>query len=229
MSKRSASLPSFKNPPISEVSIGLRFEPLQQLRIPHFGSLWQRVKDQYPVVEHATPLVTDLNVIVEISTGAPLPRVWRLCTLLKLGPRCKITQDRPVTAKSPLTSRASLPSALSSSRAVAAECLRTSAQCRPCSAWDDPLVCVWSCRRDYAVAKRKSIPLNSISDTERWLEEMLYFSQDRHLLPDETSKAILAELNRCGLLSPKTHSIQLRCGEDLIRDLEKSLDQIPNH
>lgn len=76
MSKRSASLPSFKNPPISEVSIGLRFEPLQQLRIPHFGSLWQRVKDQYPVVEHATPLVTDLNVIVEISTGAPLPRVW---------------------------------------------------------------------------------------------------------------------------------------------------------
>lgn len=74
--KRASGLPSFKHPPVSEVSVGLRFKPLQQLRIPHIGSLWQRFRDQYPIVEHATPLATDSNILIDASTGAPLPRIW---------------------------------------------------------------------------------------------------------------------------------------------------------
>lgn len=65
--------PSYKNPPLNEVSIGLQFEPLAQLKIPHFGLFWERIREQYPIVEHAPPIVGKEQ---ESSEWFPLPRVW---------------------------------------------------------------------------------------------------------------------------------------------------------
>lgn len=75
-SPASAALPSFRQPPINEVVCGFRYEPLQALKVPHIGCLWERFRSEYPETQHATPLATDTNILVDASTGAPLPRVW---------------------------------------------------------------------------------------------------------------------------------------------------------
>jgi uncharacterized protein (TIGR04255 family) len=69
--------PSFKSPPLNEVSIGIQFEPLERLRIPHYGSLWERLRKDYPTIEHAAPIVNkDNSYNLDSNTGLPLPRVW---------------------------------------------------------------------------------------------------------------------------------------------------------
>lgn len=69
--------PSFKFPPLNEVSVGIQFEPLDRLRIPHFGSFWERVRNDFPLVEHASPIVNrDTGFLSDPDTGLPLPRVW---------------------------------------------------------------------------------------------------------------------------------------------------------
>lgn len=65
--------PSYKNPPLNEVSIGLQFQPLERLKIPHFGLFWERIQKHFPVVEHAPPIVGKSQ---ESSEWFPLPRVW---------------------------------------------------------------------------------------------------------------------------------------------------------
>lgn len=65
--------PSYTNAPLNEVSIGVQFEPLSQLKIPHFGLFWERIRAQYPNVEHAPPIVGREQ---EPSEWFPLPRVW---------------------------------------------------------------------------------------------------------------------------------------------------------
>ena len=68
---------SFRKPPVEEVVCDVRFEPLADLRLTHFGLLWQRFRDSYPKVEHAPPLITDLgDMHIDPATGGPLPRVW---------------------------------------------------------------------------------------------------------------------------------------------------------
>jgi len=49
---------------------------LQELLIPHIGLLWERFRDEYPVVQHATPIGNEASILIDASTGAPLPRVW---------------------------------------------------------------------------------------------------------------------------------------------------------
>jgi uncharacterized protein (TIGR04255 family) len=59
------------------VSIGIQFEPLERLRIPHYGSLWERLRKDYPTIEHAAPIVNkDNSYNLDSNTGLPLPRVW---------------------------------------------------------------------------------------------------------------------------------------------------------
>lgn len=65
--------PSYKSPPLNEVSIGLQFQPLERLKIPHFGLFWDLIRQNFPVVEHAPPI---LNKQQEPSDWFPLPRVW---------------------------------------------------------------------------------------------------------------------------------------------------------
>ncbi|MDP3496720.1 MAG: TIGR04255 family protein [Candidatus Nitrotoga sp.] len=64
--------PSYKSPPLSEVSIGLQFQPLERLKIPHFGLFWNLIRKDFPVVEHASPILAQS----ETFNAMPLPRVW---------------------------------------------------------------------------------------------------------------------------------------------------------
>lgn len=69
-------LPSYKQPPVDEVVCGFRFEPLPQLKVPHIGLLWEKFRQEYPVLQHAIPIVTGTSLPVDETTGVPLPRIW---------------------------------------------------------------------------------------------------------------------------------------------------------
>lgn len=69
--------PKFDRPPLNEVAIGVVFEPIRALLIPHYGVLWQQFKDEYTAVEHAPALAGRDGVpVTDTATGLPLPRVW---------------------------------------------------------------------------------------------------------------------------------------------------------
>jgi len=68
--------PSFRKPPIDEVVCGARFESLGDFKLPYYGSLWEKFRSEYPVIQHAAPLMASGTLTVDVSTGAPLPRVW---------------------------------------------------------------------------------------------------------------------------------------------------------
>jgi len=70
-------LPIYKKPPVNEVVCGLRFNTPDKLRIPHIGLLWNKFRSSYPLIQHAPPLAsTQGNVVIDRSSGTPLPRVW---------------------------------------------------------------------------------------------------------------------------------------------------------
>ena len=72
----SIPFPSYKKPPVDEVVCGFRFEPLSQLKVPHIGLLWERFRAEFPIVQHAAPISNDASILVDETTGIPLPRVW---------------------------------------------------------------------------------------------------------------------------------------------------------
>jgi len=70
-------LPSYKNPPVEEVACGCVFEPLEQLKLPHIGLLWQQFRKDLPTVEHAPPIPTDTgDFVADRATSLPWPRTW---------------------------------------------------------------------------------------------------------------------------------------------------------
>ena len=50
------SLPAFDRPPVTEVAIGVQFGTIQELRQPHFGLFWSRIRADYPQVQDQPPL-----------------------------------------------------------------------------------------------------------------------------------------------------------------------------
>ena len=74
-------LPSYKNPPVNEVVCGMRFRPTAKLRIPHVGLLWDKLRADYPILQHAPTISsTKGEILVDKVTGLPLPRVWFIST-----------------------------------------------------------------------------------------------------------------------------------------------------
>lgn len=70
---------AFERPPINEVVVGCTFQPLQRLLVPHFGSLWDLVRSEYPLCQHGVPVADDDGgVVLDLESKAPLPRVWLL-------------------------------------------------------------------------------------------------------------------------------------------------------
>ncbi|MDI2593104.1 TIGR04255 family protein [Pseudomonas sp. 681] len=70
-------LPSFKKPPINEVVFGCQFEQLREIKVTHFGELWSRLKNDFPKVEHALPIINFEGVVPEDrQTGLPFIRTW---------------------------------------------------------------------------------------------------------------------------------------------------------
>lgn len=69
-------LPDYENPPLAEVVMGIRFQPLSGIKIPHYGLFWTAVKKEFPTCQHA-PVLGDLKGLEESETGGlPIPRVW---------------------------------------------------------------------------------------------------------------------------------------------------------
>jgi uncharacterized protein (TIGR04255 family) len=87
-------LPDFEQPPVAEVAAGLFFPRIQQFLVPHFGQFWDRVRSDFPHVEHAAPLASQSSIQrpAELMdpTGTILPRVWLISrtgqALLQLQP-----------------------------------------------------------------------------------------------------------------------------------------------
>jgi len=67
---------SFSAPPINEVVVGKTFQPLSQFLIPYYGRFWELVQDDFPVCEHAPPLLDAGSQPLFDPTGVVLPRVW---------------------------------------------------------------------------------------------------------------------------------------------------------
>jgi uncharacterized protein (TIGR04255 family) len=69
----STHLPDYNNPPLNEVVCGLGFEKIERFKGHHIGLFWQKIKDEFPLVEHAIRL--DQNPL-QIDLKEYLPRVW---------------------------------------------------------------------------------------------------------------------------------------------------------
>ena len=73
----SSAIPSYRKPPIEEVVLGIRFNIPDKLRIPHIGLLWDKFRQDYPIIEHAPPIaLAKGEIAVDAVTGIPYPRVW---------------------------------------------------------------------------------------------------------------------------------------------------------
>ena len=49
--KRPPDLPDFNKPPVTETILSLQFEPIAKMTAVHVGVLWQRFREQFPLVE----------------------------------------------------------------------------------------------------------------------------------------------------------------------------------
>jgi len=81
------NLPEFERPPVNEVVFGLQFQPLEKMRVGHFGKYWQRIGKRYPhseehvliahQIETAEPALVKDGAQMEFEIGIPLlPRCW---------------------------------------------------------------------------------------------------------------------------------------------------------
>lgn len=76
------ALPSYRDPPVVEVLLGVTFKPVPEMSVAHVGRWWEQLGDNYEVRD-----VAPLSVVVEGFGGAstrqvellevpPTPRVW---------------------------------------------------------------------------------------------------------------------------------------------------------
>jgi len=82
------NLPEFENPPVSEVVLGVQFEPLLSWAVPHYGLYWARIRDEYPEAQVQPPVVRQVEIFgaarfkthgtINLSVGPENPRCWFL-------------------------------------------------------------------------------------------------------------------------------------------------------
>ncbi|CAB1078382.1 hypothetical protein D1AOALGA4SA_6124 [Olavius algarvensis Delta 1 endosymbiont] len=70
---KSQSLPDYKKPPVIEVVCGISFETIEKFRGPHLGLFWQKVRNKFPLCEHAQRLELPPP---EFDLKNYLPRTW---------------------------------------------------------------------------------------------------------------------------------------------------------
>lgn len=79
-------LPSFRNPPVTEVVVGVTFRPIDGLSVPRLGQLWsERFATELPRIEEQPPYEPPIEHLGQPSPippiefqfgGFPRPRVW---------------------------------------------------------------------------------------------------------------------------------------------------------
>lgn len=84
---RLEDLPDFRKPPLAETVLSLQFEPIAGLTTAHLGLLWQRFREQLPLIEEQPPLPPVVEkfgppapsqVEVTVEEKPPVPRLWFL-------------------------------------------------------------------------------------------------------------------------------------------------------
>lgn len=68
--------PKYRKPPVIEVAMGVTFEKLENFKLPHTGLFWEKVKEEFPTVDHAASLDLSVQSSYDKNTGFPLPRIW---------------------------------------------------------------------------------------------------------------------------------------------------------
>lgn len=63
----------YENPPLIEVVCGIRFEPIEALKLPHLGFFWKDIRNKFPTCEYANPLHP---ATINQATNLPNPRIW---------------------------------------------------------------------------------------------------------------------------------------------------------
>ncbi len=79
-------LPAFDAPPLVEVSISVQFTEVEGLNTAHLGLVWDKFRNEFPLVETQPPLprilepdrLTPGSVTVELKQTPPAPRMWFL-------------------------------------------------------------------------------------------------------------------------------------------------------
>lgn len=77
-------LPSYGQPPVTEVACSVLFPSLEGLLSPHIGLLWQRFQPEYPFCDDVVPIAPRVEIFddqnvepqLKLSNVPPLPRVW---------------------------------------------------------------------------------------------------------------------------------------------------------
>ena len=70
-------LPSYKNPPVIEVSFGTIFSPLSEMQTRHFGQFWTEHKSDYPKTKDLGPLL-DLSRLGPHGISMDVPPLRRM-------------------------------------------------------------------------------------------------------------------------------------------------------
>lgn len=70
-------LPTYKKPPLAEVTIGARYTPFPSFKAAHIGLLWERFRKDFPSAEQVVP-IAELGAYppADPVTGLPYPRTW---------------------------------------------------------------------------------------------------------------------------------------------------------
>jgi len=87
MSEEGRALPDYENPPVVEVVCSVQFEPLEKLRTPHIGLIWQRYRADYPNFEEKPEIAHHVELPEEVAAPKrqfqvqmlqtpPVPRVF---------------------------------------------------------------------------------------------------------------------------------------------------------
>lgn len=71
-------LVTFDRPPVNEVVLGRAFLHRPDFFIPYYGVFWDRIRETFPLVEQATPIVDAQDMQVTDAFASFMPRVWFL-------------------------------------------------------------------------------------------------------------------------------------------------------
>ena len=81
------STPSFTNPPIVELVLGVEFTPIDALKSIHYQGIYDLFRDIFPISQDAQPLATSVEnvegdphtqIAFQVDTNPTLPRLWCL-------------------------------------------------------------------------------------------------------------------------------------------------------
>ena len=80
---RPEDLPDFRDPPLVETVLSLRFKPLEGFSLGHVGLLWHQFRSEFPLIEEHSPLPVALDLgrswVVKgfaALTTTDMHRVW---------------------------------------------------------------------------------------------------------------------------------------------------------